>query len=225
MQPHSGYFPAHAARTGSPILGDYMNRSIRKRGVALALVLGAVFAGVPVMLAAESLQGVERNTKAKSANNKAYIVRMAEPPVVAFDGGGASGLKATRPGKGAKINPNSQDVARYADFLTQKHDATLAAVGGGRKLYSYKYTFNGFAAQLSDTQVLKLKSMPGVLAVEEDEARAGRHIVHAGVPRSRCPGRPVGSAGGAVVARGPNSGGAAKTSSSASSTAASGRRA
>ena len=97
-----------------------MNRSIRKRGVALALVLGAVFAGVPVMLAAESLQGVERNTKAKSANNKAYIVRMAEPPVVAFNGGGASGLKATRPGKGAKINPNSQDVARYADFLTRE---------------------------------------------------------------------------------------------------------
>ncbi len=185
-----------------------MNRSIRKRGVALALVLGAVLTGVPVMLAAESLQGVERSTKAKSANNKAYIVRMAEPPVVAFDGGGASGLKATRPGKGAKINPNSQDVARYADFLTQKHDATLAAVGGGRKLYSYKYTFNGFAAQLSDTQVLKLKAMPGVLAVEEDEARPVDTSSTPAFLGLDAPGGLWEQLGGAVIARGPNSGGA-----------------
>jgi hypothetical protein len=61
-------------------------------------------------------------------------------------------LPATRPpspSKGKKIVPDSPDVSRYVGYLTSKHDNALAGVGGGgKKAYSYSYTFNGFAATL-----------------------------------------------------------------------------
>ena len=46
----------------------------------------------------------------------------------------------------------------------------LGSVGGGKKLYSYGYVFNGFAADLSDAQAAKLRATPGVLSVEKDVA-------------------------------------------------------
>ena len=44
----------------------------------------------------------------------------------------------------------------------------LAAAGGGKKAYSYGYVFNGFAAELTEAQADKIRSMPGVLSVEKD---------------------------------------------------------
>jgi hypothetical protein len=46
----------------------------------------------------------------------------------------------------------SADVVRYADFLVGKHDDALQRVGGARKAYSYTFSFNGFAAELSAAQ-------------------------------------------------------------------------
>ena len=102
--------------------------------------------------------------------SKLYIVQMADAPVVAYTGG-ISGLKATRPNRGQKIDPNSPDVVRYAAFLTAKHDDALLRVGGARKAYSYKFSFNGFAAELSEAQADALRSLPGVLSVSKDELR------------------------------------------------------
>ena len=107
-----------------------MIRSIRLRTLAFALAASAAIA--PALSGAEpgKVQG-------KGPTNKAYIVRMADAPVVAYDGG-VAGLQATRPGKGQKINPNSAAVTRYAAYLDGKHNAALASVGGGNKLYSYR---------------------------------------------------------------------------------------
>ena len=79
-------------------------------------------------------------------------------------------------------------------YLTGRHDAVLAAAGGGKKVYSYGYVFNGFAAELTDAQADKLRSMPGVLSVEKDELVRRRHLVDAGLPRSRRAGRSLGAA-------------------------------
>jgi len=98
------------------------------------------------------------------------IVQMAEAPVVSY-GGGIPGYLATRPGRGQKVDPLDPRVVAYADYLTARHDAVLAAVGGGRKAYSYHYTFNGFAAELSEEQIAALQAMPGVLSVTKDERR------------------------------------------------------
>jgi len=104
----------------------------------------------------------------KASVNGIYVVRLAEDPVVAYQGG-IKGLKATKPGKGKKINPNDPTVVRYADYLVSRHDAVLASAGGGSKLYSYRYAYNGFAAKLSPGQARKLASTPGVQSVVPDE--------------------------------------------------------
>jgi hypothetical protein len=101
---------------------------------------------------------------------RAYIVHLADPPVVAYTGG-VAGLAATRPARGQKIDPNAPAVTRYKAHLQGKHDAALAAVGGARKLYSYGYAFNGFAAELTPQQAQRLAQVPGVVRVEKDEIR------------------------------------------------------
>ncbi|HWS52657.1 MAG TPA: S8 family serine peptidase [Pyrinomonadaceae bacterium] len=138
--------------------------------VALGLFMGlAVPARVQVTVeepsdSAPNVRGT--SASAKSASGK-YVVRMSDDPVVAYRGG-VPGLRATKPAKGAKINPKSADVVKYAAYLDSRHDAALGKVGGGRKLYDYRYSFNGFTAELTGAQAAKLASTPGVVAVEAD---------------------------------------------------------
>ena len=103
--------------------------------------------------------------------SKAYIVQLAEMPVVAYDGS-IRGYAATKPGKGQKIDPNGPAVVSYKAYLASRQDAVLNSVGGGRKLYNYGIAFNGFSAELSDAQAQKLAQTPGVLAVSKDEVRS-----------------------------------------------------
>jgi subtilisin family serine protease len=97
-----------------------------------------------------------------------YIVQMVDDPVVAYKGG-VPGLKATKPGKGQKINPFSQDVVAYKAYLDARHGQVLSSVGGGRKLYNYYYSYNGFAAELTGEQAAALEILPDVLSVKPDE--------------------------------------------------------
>ena len=135
--------------------------SIRRWALA---VLFAVPLAVPhtVSAANDAAPGVVKH------QSKLYIVQMSDPPAVAYTGG-IAGLKATRPNRGKKIDPLSNDVMKYVDHLTAKHDDALRGVGGANKAYSYKFAFNGFAAELSDAQAEAMKSMPGVLAVSKDQ--------------------------------------------------------
>ncbi len=107
---------------------------------------------------------------AKAAGNGAYIVRLADEPVVAYKGG-VAGHAATKPNKGQKIDPNAPSVVKYMGYLAARQDAALASVGGGKKLHNYGYAFNGFAATLTDAQAQKLALTAGVLSVAKDEAR------------------------------------------------------
>jgi hypothetical protein len=137
--------------------------------ITAAATAGACLLGAAA-LAQDAADDSGLNPKAKG-RNRAYIVQLAEPPVTAY-GGGIAGLAATKPRKGQKIDPNAPAVVNYLSHLRSRHDAVLGAAGGGRKLYSYGYVFNGFAAELSAAQVEKLSRTPGVLAVSKDEARA-----------------------------------------------------
>ena len=102
--------------------------------------------------------------------NRIYIVQLAEMPVTAYTGG-IQGLSATKPRKGQKIDPNSPGVTAYKSYLASRHDAVLASAGAAKKLYSYGYVFNGFAAELSEAQAAKLARVKGVLSVTKDETR------------------------------------------------------
>jgi subtilisin family serine protease len=94
---------------------------------------------------------------------------MAELPVVAYEGT-IDGYPATKPKNGQKIDPDNPQVVKYKAYLDARHDAALAAVGGGRKAYDYGYTFNGFAAELTAAQAESLRNMRGIVTVEKDEA-------------------------------------------------------
>lgn len=95
-----------------------------------------------------------------------YIVRMADSPVAAYQGG-VQGLRATKPGKNRKLNPRDPAVVAYADYLAARQNEAIVRVGA-KKLYSYKYSYNGFAAELTSGQAQALRNLPGVISVTPD---------------------------------------------------------
>ena len=135
-----------------------------------AIALSATAAlSVPIATSVAAPPEAAGSSSAKAAFNDLYLVRLAESPVTAYKGG-IKGYAATKPAKGKKIDPDSAKVINYMAYLAGRHDAVLAAAGGGgRKVYSYGYVFNGFAAELSDKQAAKLRAMKGVISVEKDE--------------------------------------------------------
>jgi subtilisin family serine protease len=134
------------------------------RGVFVAML--AIVLGISAGMAGGA-NGESSATDGAKSSSPVYIVRLAEPPAVAYDGGIAD-LKATRPAKGTKIDPNDQDVVRYAKYLDSRHDAVLAKAGG-RKVYDYRYAYNGFAARLTPGGVARAEADPGVLSVQKAE--------------------------------------------------------
>lgn len=134
-------------------------------GLANALLIIALLVAPLSVLAAPVEPGVGNG---KGQANGLYIVQLLDSPVVAYDGS-IKGLKATAPKNGQKIDPTGADVVNYVAYLTGKHNDVLTQVGGGRKVYDYVYTFNGFAAEFSAEQAAKAATLPGVLAVSADE--------------------------------------------------------
>src|SRR5690348_8666659 len=143
----------------------------RTRTIAAAAIFTAVatyFSGYPHADQDDSgriVRGAGNNGRRTS---NLYIVQMAEQPVTAYTGG-INGQPATRPPRGQKIDPLSGAVVGYAGYLDQRHNEVLANVGGARKVYDYHYTFNGFAAALSDAQADVLRSTAGVVYVSKDD--------------------------------------------------------
>ena len=75
-------------------------------------MLGALTVGILATTAGSALSQTSTQT---------YIVQMLEAPAVAYDGG-VSGIPATKPGKGNKINPAADNVQKYRAYLKGKHD-------------------------------------------------------------------------------------------------------
>jgi hypothetical protein len=137
------------------------------RGAKAAFTVLFAVALAVASVAAVGAAGAENEPATAKGSSNVYIVRMLEPPVVAYEGG-IAGLAATKPAKGTKIDPDDQKVVRYVGYLDSRHNDVLGKVGG-RKVYDYRYTFNGFAAQLTPGQVARAKADPGVLTVEKAE--------------------------------------------------------
>ena len=127
-----------------------------------ALTLGALTVGILATSAGSALSQTSSQT---------YIVQMLEAPAVAYDGG-VSGLPATKPGKGNKINPAADNVENYRAYLKGTHDKALQNVGGGTTVYDYGVSFNGFAAKLSEAQAASMRLQKGVVAVTPDELQS-----------------------------------------------------
>jgi hypothetical protein len=144
-----------------------MLSSIRFAAACMLLIAGAgmaVFASVPY----DGGKTTEENSSGPKSKNGVYIVQMKQAPAVTYKGD-IAGYKATAPKKGQKINPLDPDVIKYVGYLKATHDATLQKVGGAAKLYSYGFTYNGFAAKLTQAQAAAMQKQDGVVSVSSDD--------------------------------------------------------
>jgi subtilisin family serine protease len=138
------------------------------RTLSLCLLLmqavGA-YAGLPLRELpdmAVSLAGAE-----DPAQTKVYIVQLRSPSV-------AERQATPR----MKFDRNRPEVAAYAAQLGDEQDRVISKAGAGvKRIYSYRYGLNGFAARMTPAQAQKLQHLPEVREVWEDEVRplATRH--------------------------------------------------
>lgn len=104
---------------------------------------------------------------------KVYIVQLRAPSAAAH----FSFLGRLPVTRGTSATPRSFDknnaaVRSYTAELGALQDKVLARSGPGiEKIYSYRYTLNGFAARMSQAQAHKLEHFDEVLGVWEDEVR------------------------------------------------------
>ena len=133
---------------------------------SLVLVLAVVFSAVVPVSAQPSLKP-GKGGEVQESSNGVYIVQMLNDPVVAYKGE-IKGLKATQPKNGQKIDVTSPTVVAYVAYLNGKQSDALNKAGG-QKIYSYYYSYNGFAAKMSLEQANKMAGVDGVLAVSPDQ--------------------------------------------------------
>jgi subtilisin family serine protease len=104
-------------------------------------------------------------------DERVYIVQLVAPPALNYQGT-TDGPSGTRPEPGESFDAQAYNVRQYSHHLTESHDQLLQSVGAYHgKLYSYRYTFNGFAARMTAAQAEKLRSRKSVLRVWEDQIR------------------------------------------------------
>jgi subtilisin family serine protease len=130
---------------------------------------------VPLALSAQGIvpaefpgpmQLIEPVSQAKSPGD-VYIVQLKDAGAASYKGETA-GFSATKPASGERFDASAPNVDSYVNFLAQKHDAVLNDIGGGEKLYSFRYALNGFSAVLTPTEVTRLARHPEVTGIWRD---------------------------------------------------------
>jgi len=94
-----------------------------------------------------------------------YLVTLVQPPSAAY-AGGVAGLAPTRPKPGERFDRTRPEVVAYERHLRSQQDRLLGRIGDPATIYRYTTAANGFAAQLTDKQVKRLRGTEGVALVE-----------------------------------------------------------
>jgi subtilisin family serine protease len=155
-----------------------------KRNRAL-LIFGLLLTSVNVGAQQESaLKSVENAPLASAedpATTKVYIVQLRAPSVAEHHASLTKSYAGATVNSGAprpRFDKNSANIQAYMAELDNEQQRVLDMAGkDARKIYSYKYGLNGFAARMRVTEAEKLADLDEVLNVWEDEVRplATRH--------------------------------------------------
>jgi len=135
-------------------------------GVVSLALASSVMAGK----SADATSAIELNTSVGGKSKPVYIVKLRQKSLLEYEGG-ISGIGATKPVRGEKINSQNEDVIKYSAKINSLHEQILDSVGAdvSEKIYSYRFATNGFAAKLTASQVEQLKNNSNVLVVFKDE--------------------------------------------------------
>jgi subtilisin family serine protease len=96
-----------------------------------------------------------------------YVVQLTEKPLASYDGG-ISGLKATTPKTGRKLDPKSAESTAYRNHLAKKR-SDIAKAAEVTPITTFDTALNGFSAKLTAKQAAKLAAMPGVQKLFKNE--------------------------------------------------------
>lgn len=99
-----------------------------------------------------------------------YIVQLTAEPLATYDGG-IDGLPSTKPTPGERLDINSNNAQQYASYLESKLQAVQALVPDAPVQHQFVAVLNGFAAMLTDAEVLQLKASSDVASIKADAAQ------------------------------------------------------
>ncbi len=108
-----------------------------------------------------------------------YIVRLTDEPALSYTGT-VAGYAATQPVEGRRFVFQAAEVQAYVGYLADRQMSVKKMVGTAPVFASYNTVLNGFAARLTDAEVLALKSNPLVKNVYVDTVR---HVETSTTPR------------------------------------------
>jgi len=151
------------------------------RSIVTAVLIAAL--GMPALAQHESRLSVRGSTfglnlpgtGADALQRKTYIVQMREPSAIERQIMTAGSSAAARSGalrSAARLDRSNASVQSYGQQIVAEQDRALARMGSGvEKIYSYRYSLNGFAARMTEMQAEKMRQLPEVQRVWEDEVR------------------------------------------------------
>ena len=133
----------------------------------------------PIALAAFTLLASLSGGASAQDLRRPYIVQLQDQPAASYTGG-IAGLPATQPAPGTRFQLSARHVQDYLRYLDARKASVLASIGGAPVIANYEVVINGFAAMLTDADVLALRANAAVIDVQADQAR---HVDTISTPR------------------------------------------
>jgi subtilisin family serine protease len=157
--------------------------------IALALPMSLMTLGAVAAISADDIPKVElskvqKNSQIKSSKNylkNRYFVLLEDEPLALYQGN-VKGFKATNVAashgvnsvNNGKLNLKSPASVMYSDYLATKQNQTIVNIKKALKRdvqieSQFKIAINSLVMDLEPNEVLAIRKMPGVLAVEKEE--------------------------------------------------------
>lgn len=124
----------------------------------------------PIAIAAAILLSGVASLSFAQEVRRPYIVQLQAEPAASYKGG-IAGLPATQPAPGVTFDSRAAHVQNYVKYLGDRKLDVLATVANASVFADYNVVVNGFAAMLTDAEVLTLKMNAAVATVQADEPR------------------------------------------------------